>query len=194
MKTDILKLIEEIEAYTKANVKAKRFDHSVRVAQMCTRICRQNRIDENLGYLAGIGHDMCKDMKDQDLIKTALKDGNPVIPFELKNTGILHGRAASVLMKEKFGINDEDILQAVAVHTSGSFNMCDLAKILFIADKIEPGRPQSTDQYRANLLAMSLDQMFVSVFEENYEFIKKHGYEIYPDTEKMLEYYKGKLN
>lgn len=190
MKTDIIKLIEQIDAYTKDHVKEKRYEHSVRVAEMAARMCRLYGLDENTGYLAGIGHDMCKDMDEKELIETAARDGEPVTSFDLKRPKLLHGRAAAVYMKEKFGITDLEILEAVAYHTSGKIGMCDLAKVIFLADKIEPGRPQSTDEYRNRLLAMDLDTLFYTVFVENYEYVKNKGFEIYPGTEKMLEYYK----
>ena len=190
MKTDIIKLIEQIDAYTKEHVKEKRYEHSVRVAEMAARMCRQYGLDENTGYLAGIGHDMCKDMDEKELIETAAEDGEPVTSFELKRPKLLHGRAAAVYMKEKFEITDFEILEAVAHHTSGKIGMCDLANIIFLADKIEPGRPQSTDEYRNRLLAMDLDTLFYTVFVENYEYVKNKGFEIYPGTDKMLEYYK----
>lgn len=190
MKTDIIKLIEQIDAYTKDHVKEKRYEHSVRVAEMAARMCRLYGLDENTGYLAGIGHDMCKDMDEKELIETAAEDGEPVTSFDLKRPKLLHGRAAAVYMKEKFGITDLEILEAVAYHTSGKIGMCDLAKVIFLADKIEPGRPQSTDEYRNRLLAMDLDTLFYTVFVENYEYVKNKGFEIYPGTEKMLEYYK----
>lgn len=198
MKTDYLELIKQIDIYTKENVKQKRYEHSVRVAQMCARLCRQFGIDENLGYLEGISHDMCKDMSDEELIEISKRNKTPIIKYELEHPKILHGRAASVLLKEKFGINNQDILQAVEVHTSGKIGMCDLAKILFIADKIEPGRPQSTEEYRHNLLEMNLEKMFYTVLYESYEFINKKvqngGYDIYPGTQEVLEYYKGKID
>ncbi len=198
MKTDYLELIKQIDIYTKENVKQKRYEHSVRVAQMCARLCRQFGIDENLGYLEGISHDMCKDMSDEELIEISKQNKTPIIQYELEHPKILHGRAASVLLKEKFGINNQDILQAVEVHTSGKIGMCDLAKILFIADKIEPGRPQSTEEYRHNLLEMNLEKMFYTVLYESYEFINKKvqngGYDIYPGTKEVLEYYKGKID
>lgn len=198
MKTDYLELIKQIDIYTKENVKQKRYEHSVRVAQMCARLCRQFGIDEKLGYLEGISHDMCKDMSDEELIEISKQNKTPIIQYELEHPKILHGRAASVLLKEKFGINNQDILQAVEVHTSGKIGMCDLAKILFIADKIEPGRPQSTEEYRHNLLEMNLEKMFYTVLYESYEFINKKvqngGDDIYPGTKEVLEYYKGKIN
>ncbi|MBO4533168.1 MAG: bis(5'-nucleosyl)-tetraphosphatase (symmetrical) YqeK [Treponema sp.] len=181
-------LTEKIRDYTEAHVKPARYDHCVRVAEMCVKLCRRYGLDENKGYLVGIGHDMCKDMPRDKMVETALRDGNPITDFEKTKLSLLHGRAAAVMMKEKFGITDNDILEAVANHVSGKVGLCDLGKVLFLADKTEPGRPQSTDEYRANLMKLTLDQMFLSVIKENYEFIKNKGYEIYPDTLKMIEY------
>ena len=182
-------LIEKIREYTKAHVKPSRYEHSVRVAQMCVTLCRRYGLDEKKGYLVGIGHDMCKDMPRDKMMETAERDGDPITVFEKNTPSLLHGRAAAVKMKEKFGITDPDILQAVANHVSCCMGICDLGKVLFLADKTEPGRPQSTEEYRENLMKLSLDGMLASVLLENYEYIKNKGFDIYPDTKKMVEYY-----
>lgn len=187
---DYLKLIDEIREYTRQNVKKSRFDHSVRVAETTARICRHYGLDETKGYLAGIGHDMCKELPQEKMTELALKDGKGLSEFEKKTFSLLHGRAAAVLMKEKFGIDDNDIIEAVANHVSAKLGICDLGKALFLADKIEPARPQSTVEYRENLLKLSLNGMFYSVLNENYEYLKGRGVEIPPETLTMLEYYR----
>lgn len=190
MNDDIEKIIKKIEAYAKKSVKKSRFEHSVRVAKMCGVLCEKFGIDKKKGYLAGIGHDMCKERSNEDFIKLASKDGNPIRDFEKKRPSLLHGRAAAVLMKEKFGVEDEDVLEAVAYHINGVINMRDLTKCLFLADKIEPGRPQSTEKYRENLLKMTLPQMFLSVLNENYEYLtSKPGFEIDSQTKEIVEFY-----
>ena len=101
----------------------------------------------------------------EGMLALAKKDGKPVSDYELSKISLLHGRAAAVMMKEKFGITDKDILEAVANHVSGCLGLCDLGKILFLADKTEPGRPQSTDEYRAGLIKLTLDEQFLSVIK-----------------------------
>ena len=190
---DYIAKTEEIRAFTEAHVKKSRYEHSVRVAEMCARMCRQYGMDARKGYLAGIGHDMCKDFSDEELIEIAGRDGDAISDFERKKPALLHGRAAAVMLKESFKVVDPEILEAVANHTSGIIGMCDLTKCLFLADKIEPGRPQSTVEYRENLLAMTLNQMLYSVLEENYQYLTKHKIEIAPGTREMIEYYKAEL-
>lgn len=190
---DYIEKTEEIRAYTQAHVKEKRYQHSVRVAETCARMCRQYGLDARKGYLAGIGHDMCKDFSDEELIELAGRDGLAISDFERKKPALLHGRAAAVMLHDHFKVLDPEILEAVANHTSGIIGMCDLTKYLFLADKIEPGRPQSTDQYRENLLSMSLNEMLYSVLEENFQYLTKHNIEIAPGTREMIEYYKTEL-
>ena len=190
---DYIEKTEEIRQYTEAHVKKSRYQHSVRVAEMCARMCRQYGMDARKGYLAGIGHDMCKDCSDEEMIELAARDGNQITVFERKKPALLHGRAAAVMLHDKFKVYDPEILESVANHTSGIIGMCDLTKCLFLADKIEPGRPQSTDEYRENLLSMTLDEMLYSVLEENFEYLTKHKIEIAPGTREMIEYYKTEL-
>ena len=184
---------EEIRAFTEAHVKKSRYEHSVRVAETCARMCRQYGLDWRQGYLAGIGHDMCKDFSNEELFELASHDGNEISEFEYKKPALLHGRAAAVMLSKKFKVYDPEILEAVANHTSGIIGMCDLTKCLFLADKIEPGRPQSTDEYRNNLFSMTLDEMLYSVLEENFEYLAKHNIEIAPGTSEMIEYYKVEI-
>ena len=65
--------------------------------------------------------------------------------------------------------------------------MCDYSKALFIADKIEVGRPQSTKKYRKALFKLSLDKMTYAVVKENYDFLTNKGWEIYPQTMAIME-------
>ncbi len=168
-------LIEKVKTFAKENVDEKRFNHSVRVAETCAHICSLHGINPKRGYLAGIAHDMCKKFCDEDLIKYASKDNKAISDLELSKPSLLHGRAAAVLLKEKFLFDDEEILEAIANHTFGNAHICALAKILFVSDKIEPGRPQSTDEYRNNLYAMSVDNGARRVIEENLEYLQKKG-------------------
>lgn len=189
-----VELTEKIRAYTQASVKKSRYEHSLRVAAMCARICRFYGLDADKGYLAGIGHDMCKDLEIPKMIELAERDGNPVSDFELNKPSLLHGRAAAVMMKEDFGIDDRDILEAVANHTSGKKGMCDLTKALFIADKIEPGRPQASAEYIEAKFRLSLNCMLYSVLKENYDYLKKKGYEVMPGSLELLEEYKTEVD
>lgn len=168
-------LLERVRSFAKEHLTENRYEHSIRVGETARKMCEIYGEDPFKGLLAGIGHDICKEIKGEDMLSLAQKDGKPVTDLERGKLTLLHGRAAAIKLREDFDVTDEDVLEAVANHTFGGENLCALAKIVFVADKIEPGRPQSTDAYRENLFSMPLDKMTLSVVDENIEYLNKKG-------------------
>ncbi|WP_407396759.1 bis(5'-nucleosyl)-tetraphosphatase (symmetrical) YqeK [Treponema sp.] len=175
-------LIEKIRLYAKEAEKPKRYEHSLRVAETAEYMCGLYGLDKKKGYLAGIAHDICKNISEEEMKALAIQDGGGISDVENLKPSLLHGRAAAVLLKDRFGVEDGDIIQSVAVHTLGGIGICDLAKVIYSADKIEPGREQSTDEYRARLFAMSLNELTLNVVEENMEYLKSKGKKIAPSS------------
>jgi nicotinate-nucleotide adenylyltransferase len=117
-------------------------------------------------------------MNDEEVLSLAVQDGGKISSIEKNKPSLLHGRAAAVLLKKKFGVTDGDIIESVANHTLGKKNLCALSKIIYAADKIEPGRPQSSDEYRKNLFAKPLDELVLFVVRENMAYLKSRGKKI----------------
>lgn len=187
------KLLEKISEYVKKSVSISRFEHSLRTAQMCKKICLLYGIDEEKGYLAGLAHDMCKKMDDKSLIELAKKDEKLISEIELNKPALLHGRAAAVKIQSDFKITDPEIIQAIANHTFGSPGLCDLAKALYAADKIEPGREQVSKEYYQRLFSMTFDKMIYTVALESVQYLTKKGKEINSITMSFLEELKNKI-
>jgi len=179
--------IEKIRKFTLAAVSQDRYEHSVRTAETAQKMCVLFGVDEKRGYLAGIGHDMCKDMDAALLVELASKDGRPFSALETKKPSLLHGRAAAVKMHDDFGIDDKEILQAVAYHTFGGVDLCPLAKILYAADKIEPGRDYVTDGYLKKLFAMDLDSLVYTVLKESIDYLREKGKSVAPESLLFLD-------
>lgn len=185
--TDYEALSGEIEVFVKGHVKKSRYEHSVRVAECAVMLCRKFGLDEKKGWFIGIAHDMCKDFPKDELARLAETDGMPVYDMEREKPALFHGRAAAVYLKEHYAVDDQSLLNAIAVHVSGAIGMGDYAKILYIADKTEAGRDHLSAEYRAALYEMPLDAMMRKVLTDNFEYIKSQGYCIYPGTEKLIQ-------
>ena len=180
-------LFEKISEYTQSVVSEKRYAHSMRTADTLAKLCKNYDLDEEKGWIAGIAHDMCKNCSDEELFALVEKDGKPVSDLERSKPALLHGRAAAILIQEKFGVTDPEIIDAIANHTFGSVDSCDFALLLFVADKIEPGRPQSTDEYRANLFAKSCHGIVLAVLEENIEYLSSRGKSVAEPSLKLAQ-------
>ena len=189
--TELDALIKKIKKYAKTSVPRSRYEHSIRTAEMCSKLCSLYGLDENLGYLAGVAHDMCKNLDDERMLSLSAKDNNPITELEKEKPSLLHGRAAAVMMKETFGFDDERILEAIANHTFGKVGMVDYEKSLFIADKVEPGREHITSDYLEKLYKLPINRAAEQVLKENMDYLSEKGKKIAPESVRLLHWLKS---
>lgn len=175
-------LIEKIRYYVRGAVDDSRYAHSVRTAETARKLCKKYKLNEIDGYLAGLAHDMCKNMPDEVLLSFAKQDGALISSIEQEKPSLLHGRAAAVVLQKQFGIENEDILEAIRHHTFGGIHLCDLAKIIYISDKIEPGRSNSSPEYIKKLLKKKLNKVVFIVLESSIMYLKSKNKEIVRTT------------
>ena len=185
-------VISQVDEFVKKEVSESRYEHSVRTAQTAEKMCALYGLNKRTGYLAGIAHDMCKEFSNDELFELVHEDSQPLSILEQNKPGLLHGRAAAVLIQTKFGVKDRNVVSAIANHTFAASGICDLGKILFVADKIEPGRPQSTDEYRKNLFAKTLDGITLAVLNENIEYLEKRGKKVAKPSYELAQELKAK--
>ena len=125
-------------------VSERRLHHVRGVAETAKELAIKAGIDPVRPELAGWLHDACKEEKDRILIEEARGYGLSLHPVEEEHGHLLHGPVAAEVVKRKFDIDDEELLDAIRQHTLGAVAMAPIAKIVFLADAAEPGRP---DEY-----------------------------------------------
>jgi len=180
-------LTENMKQYAMSYESPTRFKHSVRVAKMAAKLSKKHGVDPEKAYLAGLAHDLCKEMGTDALINFAQADGLPILDIEKNKPSLLHGRAAAVVIQNFFHVEDKDILEAIRYHTSGKPFMGDLAKIVYVADKIEPKRPQVNKMYYNKLFALDLDSMVYCVVQESIDYLNSKHKIVFESTKKLLE-------
>ena len=183
-------LIAELNAYARSNLSDYRYEHSRRVASFAEDLARRygyNQRQQRLCFLAGIAHDMCKEMPIDFLLRTVQTDGQPISDDEKANSELLHGRAAAVLLRENYGIHQKTVLRAVRYHTSASAKFDAVGKIIYIADKIEPGR-KDCDYLREKIGELTLDALFLEVLQEVIAFVETKGKKVQAYTYKVYRY------
>jgi nicotinate-nucleotide adenylyltransferase len=179
-------LVGGIETAVRAMLPQGRFLHSRNTALLAYDICRRFHLDPAAGYLAGIAHDMCKPLPEDELIRLAGRDGQGISKTEAKKISLLHARAAAVLLKDRFGIHNEDILDAVRLHTMGDMSMGPLAKAVYVADKIEPSREQVDGRLRDLARYPGLDELFAAVVDDTVAYLSSRNVDISESTRRLL--------
>lgn len=176
-----------IEEEARRRLGPGRFLHSRNTALLARDLAERWGQDTAAAWLAGMGHDMCKSMKEEELLELARKDGMAISAFEEKKASLLHGRAAAVFLRERFGIEREDVLEAIRVHTAGKAGMGPLARILYIADKIEVGREKIDPALRKLVLEKSLAEVFPAVLEQTVSWLRTRHIDLLKETLDLLK-------
>jgi nicotinate-nucleotide adenylyltransferase len=178
--------IVHIENEARSSLNFDKFMHSRNTALLSWDLCNRFGLDSEKGYLAGIAHDLCKFMGDDELVRLAHEDGGGISKLEQKRPGLLHGRAAAVLLTKKYDINDRDILEAIRYHTTGGWDMDSLAKVVYVADKIEISRNRVEPALRRLSRESDLETLFTAVLNDTVSYLKSHALDISYGTRRLL--------
>lgn len=127
---------EKYKEMLKKMLSPKRFNHSVNVSVVAEDLAKYYGLDSEKAKIAGLLHDICKEMSDQENEKLISKD----IKKRICSPKLFHGPAGSEYIKNELGINDEDVLNAVKYHTTGRKSMTTFEKVISVADYISPER------------------------------------------------------
>ena len=117
--------------------------HCERTVQVCSDLALQYGEDVERAQVAALLHDVARPLAPEELLRIARQYRLPITWVDETMPFLLHGPVGAVLMRRDFGITDEGMLEAVSCHTVGRPNMSTLARVLFIADKIELGKEET---------------------------------------------------
>ncbi|MDR1288169.1 MAG: nicotinate (nicotinamide) nucleotide adenylyltransferase [Treponema sp.] len=182
-------LLVKVENAARESLSAGRFLHSRNTALLAWDLCRRFGLPPQAGYLAGVAHDIGKPLSGERLLELASGDGEGISALERKKPSLLHGRAAAVLLRERFGIHNDDVIEAVAFHTEGRDGMGPLAKAVYIADKIEVSRdadPALRDM-ACGRGGESLDGIFAAVLGSTVDFLRSRRLDVSEATVRLLD-------
>lgn len=184
--------IVKLQKKLKSELDHDRYEHTIGV--MHTAACLAMRYDEDIdrALLAGLLHDCAKCISAEEKLKMCKKNHIEISEAERENTGLLHAKLGAFLAKEKYGITDEGILQAIRVHTTGCPEMTLLDKIVYIADYIEAGRKTLPNHAEVRKLAFcDLDDCLYRILEDSLVYLESKGSVVDPMTEQTYLYYKS---
>lgn len=145
--------LRRYEQIIKPLMSSKRFKHSCNVAEMCLTLAGKFGADEEKAYTAGILHDCQKEAEKTAMLFEAENSGFYIDPVERACPKLWHGIAGAYYVKNNFGIDDQEILNAIRFHTVGKADMTVVEKIVFLADMISAERDYANvEKYRAAVL------------------------------------------
>jgi predicted HD superfamily hydrolase involved in NAD metabolism len=158
--------------------------HIAAVAAEAKRLARLHGVDEDRAMMAALTHDIARAMEPEEILRLARELG--LNPNEVEEAApiLLHGPVSACLLASRYGVEDEEVLASARWHSTGRAGMSAVEKVLFLADKVEPGkvagRPDLEDVRR--LAEADLDEAVLRYLDLQLAEAVRQGWPLHPDA------------
>lgn len=127
-------------------------EHLHRVAPLARQLAERFGLDPVRAETAAWLHDIGGVFAYPEMVGACEALGLTVLPEEARAPMLLHQKLSALIAREVFGVEDEEMLDAIRCHTTLRARPTPLDELLFVADKLEWDRP-GEPPYKARLLA-----------------------------------------
>lgn len=166
---------EDKKKILKARLTAKRYTHSLNVADECRKLAEKYGEDPDKAYFAGLLHDICKELPEEEQKALVLESGYTVCREEMETRSLLHGIAGAYYVKKEFGVEDIDILNSIRFHTVGRAGMSRLEEIVYIGDLVSAERDYKDVDKMRKLAYTDLNTAMLEAFAFSMKSVIKKG-------------------
>ena len=145
---------------------ARRYRHCVNVARCAVQLAHLCAVPEYKAAIAGLLHDCAREI-DVEVLKS-MRISGPVLGKYRRETvkyapKLLHAPAGAMLARERYGVKDKDILQAIQLHATGMPDMTVLSKIIYMSDYLSEERSFAGIEDLRQLAQTDFDKAFAEV-------------------------------
>jgi predicted HD superfamily hydrolase involved in NAD metabolism len=127
-------------------------------------------------------HDLARLYSADRLLRESAAYGIAVDEYAREHPVVLHAPLSAALARELFGIEDAQVLSAIAKHTLGAAEMSPLDCILYLADGLEPGRDFAERAQLAALAEQDLADAMRATIRSTLRYLKQRQLPIAPQT------------
>lgn len=166
--------------------KTSRKEHSIRVAEMAVKRAPSLGIPERLAITAALFHDCAKNLERSSQYLKGFQIAQDV------PAPVVHQFAGAYVAENVFGVENQDVLNAIRYHTSGRANMSALERLIFLSDMLEDGRDYDVVEKLRALFWDKTDDLTVCMavaLQESLRFLKEKNVPVYELTVQAEQYY-----
>ena len=174
--------IEEMRALLEKSLPPKRYKHSVRVYETALQMADVYKADKGKVAIAALLHDCGREIPTKESLAKARELSIEVDEVEAAQPVLLHAKLGVYYAVHKYGVHDAEVLDAIRYHSTGTADMSETAKIVFLADMIEPKRDFPGVEELRNVSWHDLDRgMFLS-YDNTIRYLLDDRALIHPDA------------
>ncbi len=182
---------DKIKKRLSKKLDAHRYEHSIGVAYTAAALAMAHDEDMVKAYTAGLLHDCAKCLDEEERERACKKYKVELTQMETDYPFLIHSKLGAVLAREKYGIEDPDILSAIRYHTTGKAEMTKLEAIIFSADFIEPHRkPLQCLPVIRKTIYTDLEKAVYLILKQTLIHLEHKGQPVDENSKSAIEYYK----
>ncbi len=166
--------LADIRHWARARLSQRRLRHTEGVAAVCCELAGRYGADVAEAEAVAWLHDSLRDLSDAALLKTASEFGIFIDDISRVRPMLLHGPVAAAAASRDLDLPGH-MRRAVAWHTTGCRTMDVLAKCLFVADAVEPGRGYMGVEGLRTAAYSDLETAVLAVLDQSIRFVVARG-------------------
>lgn len=170
-----------------ARLEKKRFLHTLGVTQTALTLAQRHGVNIERVAVAALLHDCAKGQESRELMERWCETFGSHPYTESTMPQLWHAPAGAWLAHTEFGVEDPEILDAIAWHPTGHRDPSPTLLILLAADYCEPSRDfPGVDEIR-ELVRQDLLGGVRELLERKVRYVENTGRELHPATRATLE-------
>lgn len=178
----------DVKLELKKILKPDRYSHTLYTAKEAVKLASIYNVNEEKAYLSALLHDCAKNLSNEELYKIVEEENMVLDDIMKKSPALVHGLAGSILAQKKYGIKDEEIINAIRYHTTGKENMNMLEKIIFLSDATEESRRYEGVEEIRKISYIDINKAIVLSLDRVINFVILRGNLLHLDTVKARNY------
>lgn len=173
-------ILEQMQALLKESIPGKRYKHSINVYETALKLAEAHQLPTEKIAIAALLHDCGREVPSKESVAKAQELGLPIDAVELQQPILLHAKLGVYNAMHKYGVADQEILDGILYHTTGIDGMTKLAKVVYLADMIEPGRDFPGVEELRKLARKDLDKAMLLAYSNTIRYLLEGGLLIHP--------------
>lgn len=172
--------IDEMRCLLEASLPPKRYKHSVRVYETALQLAKAYALPQEKIAVCALLHDCGREIASKDSAAKADELGIAIDEVERNQPILLHAKLGVYYAQTKYGVDDKEILAGILQHTTGAAHMTVLAKVVFLADMIEPGRDFPGVEKLRELSYKNLDKAMLLAYSNTIRYLLESALLVHP--------------
>ncbi len=174
--------LDYLRRYIRPLMTDYRYHHSLGVEKQAVKMARRFGADQRRAALAGILHDVCKDMPKGALLQNILESGI-INGIDFKaSPQLIHSYAGALYLQSHMDIHDTEVIEAVRYHTTARAGMSLLETVVYLADLTSEDREYPDVGEMRRLCDTDLRKAMIHALTHTVKELTRKQKPICPDT------------